>query len=113
LALGSNFDFPVQVFEDRNNMWHQVGNLDIATTSQVQHVAISGDGRNIVVGEHLTEQIVARLFRRSGSRFVQMQDISFEGVFFRGMCLDVGGERLVVAVDDTVTTYRKDCSTGN
>eukprot|EP00545_Synedropsis_sp_CCMP1620_P011501 CAMPEP_0119003646 /NCGR_PEP_ID=MMETSP1176-20130426/685_1 /TAXON_ID=265551 /ORGANISM="Synedropsis recta cf, Strain CCMP1620" /LENGTH=674 /DNA_ID=CAMNT_0006955263 /DNA_START=102 /DNA_END=2126 /DNA_ORIENTATION=- len=126
VALGSKFQFPVVVFEERtrsnddegtdagsDGSWHEVGKLDITTSSEAQHVAISGDGRNVVVGEKFAnEQTVARLFRRSGSGFAQLQDMMLPGGNFRGMSLDMGGEQLVAAVEETVATYRKDCSGG-
>ena len=118
VALGSPYDFPVSVFEVHEDAtsasWYEVGRLDITTSSQGQHVALSGDGRNVVVSEKFAnQQTLARLFRRSGSVFAPVQDMIWQDGIFRGMSLDVGGEQLVVAVDESVSTYRKDCSAGN
>jgi hypothetical protein len=120
LALSSGFDFPISVFEleESHNAtvvaWDELGTLDITTSSVGQHAAISADGRNVVVTETLeNEQTVARLFQRSGSVLTQVQDLTLPNGIFRGISLDVGGEQLVVAVDDTVSRYRKECSSGD
>jgi len=120
--------FPVKVFERsyNNNVssstswWSDIGPLDISTVSSVQHVAISGDGRNVVIGEtilgdetHGDRKNIARLFRRSGSIFAKIQDIYLKDGLFLGISLDMDGERLSVVVEETVTTFQKDCSVGN
>ena len=118
VVLSSSFNFPASVFEVQENgtalTWYQVGELDITKSSQGQLAAISGDGRNVIVSEMLDDQqTTARLYRRSGSGFAQVQDLMLPGGIFRGMRLNPSGEQLVVAVDDELSTYRKDCSTGN
>ena len=118
VVLCSSFNFPVSVFEAQENdtvvAWQKVAELDITLSSQGQVAAISGDGRNVVVGEIIDgQQTTARLFRRSGSGFAQVQDLMLPGGIFRGMRLDLSGEKLVVAVDDKLSTYRKECSTGD
>ena len=120
VVLSSGFDFPVSVFEleDSQNstggVWDEVGTLDITTNTVGQYAVISADGRNVVVAETLAnEQTVARLFQRSGSVLTQVQDLTLPNGIFRGMSLDVGGEQLVVAVDDAVSRYRKECSSGD
>ena len=120
VALSSGFDFPISVFELKGyenstvGAWDEVGTLDITTSSVGQHVAISADGRNVLVAETLANaQTVARLFQRSGSVLTQVQDLTLPNGIFRGMSLDVGGQQLVVAVDDAVSIYRKECSSGD
>jgi hypothetical protein len=118
LLLSSSFNFPVSVFQAQENgtamAWHKVAELDITQSSQGQVAAISGDGRNVVLGEIMDgQQTSARLFRRSGAGFSQVQDLMLPGGIFRGMRLNLSGEKLVVAVDDELSTYRKECSTGD
>lgn len=117
VALGTQLLGPVTVFEEREVnsnatfAWSKVGTLDISANSQSQFFALSGDGRNVMMGEKFRNQpAVARLYRRSGSVFAEVQNMVLQDGLFRGMVLNEGGEQLVVAIEESVTAYRKDCA---
>jgi len=121
VALGS-FHHAVHLYEETQNPelayspweWRFIGDLDITKNSVNQKFAMSGDGRNAVVGESYSDgRNIARLFRRSGSVFAEVQDMLLAEGDLRGMVLSAGGERLVLAIEETVTAYQRDCSSGN
>eukprot|EP00540_Astrosyne_radiata_P013726 CAMPEP_0116862712 /NCGR_PEP_ID=MMETSP0418-20121206/23794_1 /TAXON_ID=1158023 /ORGANISM="Astrosyne radiata, Strain 13vi08-1A" /LENGTH=389 /DNA_ID=CAMNT_0004497603 /DNA_START=100 /DNA_END=1269 /DNA_ORIENTATION=- len=140
LVVGSEFNHPsspIHVYEPYRGAWHQFATLDIFSTTStnggLQWMALSGDGRNIVVCEAIittpavSSSLLARWYHRSGSAFVSVQDFFLatpntnqntngaEGDFqLRAMVLDEGGEQLVVAFrNDLVKGYRKDCPNNN
>jgi hypothetical protein len=113
LMLGSEFDFPVDVYEYNDEQWHQVGSsLDITTNAYNSRMAMSGDGMSILLSETMqspSTMTVARSFRRTGNVFSPIQDMRlFDGVH-RGMVLNENGGQLVVAANDQIVGYQKDC----
>lgn len=116
LVVGTHYDFPIVVYEEwkepgsNATSWHEVSTLDIPMKGVDQRMAVSADGRNIVVSETLAKnQNVAKFFHRSGSAFIATQDITLHAGKLRGIALDPAGEQLTVAINETVTAYRKDC----
>jgi WD40 repeat protein len=116
LALSSSFGFSIVLFEaykgEGIEQWNKIGVFDITSTSQSQYTAISANGHNVIVADVLSSQkSLARLYRKSGSLYTQLQDFSLPSGIFRGIQLDETGEQLTVAIDNEVTVYRKDCPT--
>jgi len=113
LMLGSELDFPVDVYEYKDEQWHRVGSsLDITTNAYNSRMAMSGDGMTILLSETMqspSTTTVARSFRRTGNVFSPIQDMRlFDGVH-RGMVLNENGGQLVVAANDQIVGYLKDC----
>jgi hypothetical protein len=114
VALSSSFGFPTVLFEalksEAIEQWNKIGVFDVTAISQSQYIAISADGRNLIVADVLsTQKSLARLYRKSGSLYTQLQDLTLPNGIFRGIQLDETGEQLAVAIDNDVTVYRKDC----
>mmetsp|Transcript_4319 Transcript_4319/g.6408 ORF Transcript_4319/g.6408 Transcript_4319/m.6408 type:complete len:564 (+) Transcript_4319:128-1819(+) len=118
VVVGSTLDFPAVAYEEwqddetNEKTWEKVGTFDILSGGFSQRLALSSDGRNVVLVETIENQKnVATLFRKSGTAFIAAQHMTLRDGPLRGVALDPVGEQLTVAIHDSVVAYRKDCGT--